>query len=87
MMRETAATQVSIDYDSEKDFVLKIRSAYMLMPLLKLLTDNTPVMDGEAYEGHMARTYIWDNVDPDRTGIIPGLLMRILALKSTRSFC
>ena len=73
MMRGTAATQVSIDYDSEKDFVLKIRSAYMLMPLLKLLTDNTPVMDGEAYEGHMARTYIWDNVDPDRTGIIPGL--------------
>lgn len=45
----------------------------MLMPLFKLLTDNTPVMDGDAYEGHMARTYIWDNVDPDRTGIIPGL--------------
>ena len=73
MMRGTAATQVSIDYDNEQDFILKIRSAYMLMPLFKLLTDNTPVMDGEAYEGHLARTYIWDNVDPDRTGIIPGL--------------
>ena len=73
MMRGTAATQVSIDYDSEEDFILKIRVAYMLMPLLKLLTDNTPVMDGEAYGGHMARTYIWDNVDPARTGIIPGL--------------
>ncbi|MGI6011736.1 MAG: glutamate-cysteine ligase family protein [Ruminococcus sp.] len=73
MMRGTAATQVSIDYDSEEDFLLKIRSAYMLMPLFKLLTDNTPVMDGEAYEGCMARTYIWENVDPDRTGIIKGL--------------
>lgn len=73
MMRGTAATQVSIDYCSEQDFVQKIRAAYMLMPLLKLLTDNTPIMEGESCEGYMARSYIWDNVDPARTGIPKGL--------------
>lgn len=73
MMRGTAATQVSIDYCSEQDFVQKIRAAYILMPLLKLLTDNTPIMEGEIYEGYMARSYIWDHVDPARTGIPRGL--------------
>ncbi|MGI6006325.1 MAG: glutamate-cysteine ligase family protein [Ruminococcus sp.] len=86
MMRGTAATQVSIDYDSEQDFILKIRCAYMLMPLFKLLTDNTPVVDGEAYEGHMARTYIWNNVDPDRTGIIPGLFDENFGFESYAEF-
>lgn len=73
MMKGTSSTQVSIDYESEKDFILKIRAAYILMPLLKILTDNTPVFEGVSYQGHLARTYIWDHVDPDRTGIMKNL--------------
>lgn len=73
MMRGTAATQVSIDFCSEEDFVRKYRVAYQLMPALKLLTDNTPRFDGKPYERHLARTYIWDNVDPVRCGILPNL--------------
>lgn len=73
MMRGTASTQVSVDYTSEADFVMKYRTAYALMPLLKLLTDNTPIFEGKRWQGHMARTYIWDHVDAARTGIFPGL--------------
>ncbi|MCI5699878.1 MAG: glutamate-cysteine ligase family protein [Lachnospiraceae bacterium] len=73
MMRGTASTQVSIDFCSEKDFVQKYRVAYQLMPALKLLTDNTPYFDGKPFEKHLARTYIWDHVDPKRCGILPNL--------------
>ena len=72
MMRGTAATQVSIDYCCEKDFQRKYKSAYLLMPALKLLTDNTPVFEGAPYQGCLARTYIWNNVDSVRCGMIPG---------------
>lgn len=73
MMRGTASTQISIDYCSEEDFVLKYRVAYILMPALKLLCDNTPVFEGRPQKHLLKRTDIWNNVDPDRTGIIPGL--------------
>ena len=73
MMRGTAATQVSIDYCCEDDFRRKYRGAYLLMPALKLLTDNTPVFEGSPYEGNLARTYIWERVDPARCGRIPGI--------------
>lgn len=73
MMRGTAATQVSIDYCSEEDFIRKIRAAYIMMPLVELLTDNSPVFEGKAYQKNMLRSYIWNNVDQQRTGIIPGV--------------
>lgn len=73
MMRGTASTQVSIDYFDEKDFVRKMRAAYILMPAIKLLTDNTQVFEGRIYEKHMARTMIWHHVDDQRCGIVPGL--------------
>lgn len=73
MMRGTAATQVAIDYNSEADFVLKYRAAYILMPLFELLTDNSPIFKGKPYGKNMLRSYIWDNVDSKRAGIIPGL--------------
>lgn len=73
MMRGTCSTQISIDYCSEEDFIRKFRAVYLIMPALKLLTDNTPVFEGKIYDGHMARTYIWNHVDNDRCGIVPGI--------------
>ena len=73
MMRGTASAQISIDYWSERDFVQKIRCAYILMPAIKLLTDNTAVFEGEPYSDYLARTQIWNHVDRDRCGILPGL--------------
>ena len=43
MMRATAATQVSIDYQDEADFVRKMRVANLLTPFFALLSDNAPV--------------------------------------------
>lgn len=73
MMRGTASTQVSVDYTSEKDFVRKFRLAYILGPAFRILTDNVPVFEGSPAESHLMRTQIWNNVDPARCGIIPGI--------------
>ena len=73
MMRGTASAQISVDYFSERDFVRKMRAAYILTPSIKLLTDCSPVFEGKRYQKHMARTMIWKQVDPQRCGIVPGL--------------
>lgn len=73
MMRSTAATQVSIDYCSEQDFTRKYRTACLAMPALKLLTDNTRILEDKPYSGYLARTGIWSRVDEGRCGILPGV--------------
>ena len=72
MMRGTASTQVSIDYSDEKDCILKLKLANALSPLYALITDNSPVFEGENYDGRMIRTKIWSSVDNSRCGIISG---------------
>jgi glutamate--cysteine ligase len=74
MMRGTAATQVAIDFGDEVDFSKKFRVANILGPLLALISDNTSVFEGEPYDGRMVRTYIWNDVDPDRSKIVKGAL-------------
>lgn len=73
MMRGTASAQVAIDYIDEADFVLKYRVAYILMPLLALLTDNSPIYKGQQYSGHLLRNNIWERVDDVRVGMIKGI--------------
>lgn len=74
MMRATASTQISIDYTSCSDFRKKYQAANVLMPLLKYLTDNTPVYEGKPNDMLLRRSQIWERVDRDRTGIVPGAL-------------
>ena len=73
MMRGTASAQVSIDYTSEEDLIRKVQFAYMLTPMLMLLSDNTPVFEGKKNPQKLRRYDVWSRVDPDRCGIIPGL--------------
>ncbi len=73
MMRGTASVQVSVDYRDETDFARKYRAAYLLMPVIKLLMDNTKTFEGAPNTIPLRRTEIWDNVDPARCGIVPGL--------------
>ena len=73
MMRATASTQVSVDFSDEADCVRKLRLSSLLAPVLALITDNSPVFEGEPYAGRMLRTRIWQNVDPVRCGTIPCL--------------
>ncbi|MEE0944971.1 MAG: glutamate-cysteine ligase family protein [Clostridia bacterium] len=61
MMRGSASTQISVDYDSEADFVKKFRAAYILSPVFALICSNG--------ENKLKRLEIWDNVDEKRTYI------------------
>ncbi len=71
MMRQTASTQVSIDYQNEQDFVDKLRLASALSPLIYLMTENAPVVEGAPVRGHCPRIWAWRHVDDARTGTLP----------------
>ena len=73
MMRGSASTQVSVDYTSEEDAIFKFKIANLLGPLFSFITDNAPVLDGEVGTGRMARTRIWNDVDPERSMVVPRL--------------
>lgn len=74
MMRGTASTQVSIDYSSEEDCIRKFRLACKMVPVLALITDNSPLFEGEPRTHELMRTEVWKYCDPDRCGLVPGVL-------------
>jgi len=74
MMKGSAATQVSIDIESEADFKKKFRVANIIGPILSFMYDNTKVFEGEVFNGRMVRTHIWNDVDPDRSMVVKGAL-------------
>ena len=73
MMRCSASTQVSLDYEDEADAQRIVRMATLLGPLFAFLFDNAPTFRGAPSPG-MARSRIWHHVDVDRCGIVPGSL-------------
>ncbi len=76
MMRCSASTQISIDYSSMEDAFRKIRILEKISPLLQLLMENQcgGGLGRRWDKPHLLRTQIWNGVDPDRCGYIPGLL-------------
>lgn len=74
MMRGSASTQVSIDYFSTADCLRKLRLAYALVPLFSLVCDNSPVFEGKPRTHELVRTEIWEHCDPDRCGLVPGVM-------------
>ncbi|MDR0501441.1 MAG: hypothetical protein LBG97_09430 [Coriobacteriales bacterium] len=48
MMRASTSCQVSVDFSSEADAILKLRVSSILAPLLAFITDNSPCFEGEA---------------------------------------
>lgn len=74
MMRGSASTQVSIDYSSAEDCLRKLRLAYALAPLFSLMCDNSPVFEGTPRTHQLIRTKIWQHCDPDRCGLVPGIM-------------
>lgn len=67
MMKGTAASQVSIDYRDEEDFVKKARVAHFIGPLLSRIFDSAPVFEGQIVAGHNLRIDIWQRTDPARS--------------------
>lgn len=72
MMKGTASVQISIDYESEKDYVRKFKTASALSPVLYAIFDNGYYFEGNIWEKHSLRAHIWSNCDDDRCGIAKG---------------
>ncbi len=85
-MRGTAATQVSVDYCDEEDFIRKYEAAYKLTPLFSWITANTPVFEDELNFNKLIRTKIWREVDRQRTNVFCYLKGRKLSFRSYAEF-
>ena len=67
MMRQTAAFQVSLDFDDEPWLRWRVLNA--AAPYITAIFANSPIYAGEATGYQSARAEVWRRVDPARTGI------------------
>lgn len=74
MMRGTASTQVSVDFHSEHDAMVKMRLASILTPVFSLMMDNSPFYEGSPSVHPLMRTEVWRHLDPVRCNTVPGAL-------------
>ena len=75
MMRETAGTQVSIDYSDEEDAIAKLSCALKLSPFLSALFVNSPIRNGEFCGYKSFRMNAWLHTDNNRCGLISNKLL------------
>jgi glutamate--cysteine ligase len=71
MMTRTCTVQVNLDFSSEADMVHKFRTSLALQPVATALFANSPFTDGRP-NGYLSyRSHVWEDTDPDRTGMLP----------------
>ena len=71
MMLRTCTIQTNLDYRSEADMVKKFRVGLALQPVATALFANSPFTEGKP-NGYLSyRSHIWEDTDPDRTGMLP----------------
>ncbi|MGD8384640.1 MAG: glutamate--cysteine ligase [Lysobacterales bacterium] len=71
MMGRTCTVQVNLDFGSEADMVKKFRLSLALQPVATALFANSPFVDGEPSGFLSYRSHVWEDTDPDRTGMLP----------------
>ena len=71
MMYRTATVQANLDFSSEADMVAKLRVGLALQPMFTALFANSPFTDGKPNGVLSARSQIWLDTDPARTGMLP----------------
>jgi len=71
MMLRTCTIQTNLDYSSEADMVKKFRVALALQPVATALFANSPFTEGKPNGYKSFRSHIWEDTDPDRTGMLP----------------
>lgn len=67
MMRQTAAFQVSLDFDDEPWLRWRVLNA--AAPYIVAIFANSPIYEGERTGHQSERAAVWREVDPARTGI------------------
>ena len=71
MMLRTCTIQTNLDYSDESDMVRKFRVGLALQPVATALFANSPFTEGRP-NGYLSyRSHIWEDTDPDRTGMLP----------------
>ena len=81
MMKGTASLQISLDYKSEDDYKKKFKIANALSPVLYAMFDNSLYFEGERWDKHSLRSYIWEKCDNDRSGIVDEALSEDFSYK------
>ncbi len=71
MMSRTCTVQVNLDFSSEADMVKKFQVALALQPVATALFANSPFVDGKPCGFVSYRSHVWEDTDPDRTGMLP----------------
>jgi glutamate--cysteine ligase len=71
MMARTCTVQVNLDFSSEADMVRKFQVALALQPVATALFANSPFVDGKPCGYVSYRSHVWEDTDPDRTGMLP----------------
>ena len=71
MMARTCTVQVNVDFSSEADMVRKFRTSLALQPIATALFANSPFTDGKPNGFVSYRSHVWEDTDPDRTGMLP----------------
>jgi glutamate--cysteine ligase len=71
MMSRTCTVQVNLDYSSETDMVKKFRTSLALQPAATALFANSPFVEGKPCGFASFRSHVWEDTDPDRTGMLP----------------
>jgi glutamate--cysteine ligase len=71
MMSRTCTVQVNLDFSSEADMVKKFQVALALQPVATALFANSPFVDGKPSGFVSYRSHVWEDTDPDRTGMLP----------------
>ena len=71
MMSRTCTVQVNLDFSSEADMVKKFQVSLALQPIATALFANSPFVDGKPCGYLSYRSHVWEDTDPDRTGMLP----------------
>jgi len=71
MMKQTAGVQVNLDYSDERDAMMKFRTAMGLTSLVTALYANSPLTEGRPNGYQSFRSWVWQNTDPARCGLLP----------------
>jgi len=70
MMKETAGMQVTLDYESEEDAMLKLRTGIALSPIVSAMFANSPIRNGKETGYRSYRSKAWLSTDNSRCGLI-----------------
>ena len=68
MMADTCTVQVNLDYSSEQDMSRKLKTSFILQPIVTALFASSPIENMKKSEYISRRAAIWFNVDKNRCG-------------------